>query len=255
MAHKAPVQVMTDEDGSSDEPGVAAVNRALSILDAFTEDAPMLTLTQLSQRTGLYKSTILRLMQSLESYGYIHRLNSGVYMLGPSPIRLAALATKALHPAELIMPVLRELVQATSESASFYVRSGTMRLCSFRVDSPRAVRDHVQVGELLPLDKGAAGHVLVEFERFASDADTLSIDRLIRITRGERDVETAAVACPVFGEKNILQGALSLSGPITRFGHAEVATMIPALIAAARTLTIRFKGNPSLFSSANETFG
>ena len=147
---------MPDEDGNPEEPGVAAVNRALSILDAFTEDASMLTLAQLSQRTGLYKSTILRLMQSLESYGYIHKLASGLYMLGPSPIRLAAIATKALHPAELVMPVLRELVQATSESASFYVRSGAMRLCSFRVDSPRAVRDHVQVGALLPVPRPTA---------------------------------------------------------------------------------------------------
>ena len=230
-----------------DEVGVAAVNRALAILDSFGEDASVLTLAQLSQKTGLYKSTILRLLQSLEAYGYVYRTNNGSYILGPTPVRLAALATKALHPAELVMPVLRELVQLTSESASFYVRSGSMRLCAYRVDSPRSIRDHVQIGQLLPLDRGAGGRVLLDFEKFLHAGTPRPAHLLIRITRGERDSETAAIACPVFGADNKLEGALSLSGPINRFTDAAIKQMTPHLIAEAKKLTTSFLGDATIF--------
>ena len=45
--------------------GVAAVDRALSILDALTDDK--VSLADLSKRTDLYKSTVLRLLKSLET--------------------------------------------------------------------------------------------------------------------------------------------------------------------------------------------
>lgn len=234
----------------ADEVGVAAVNRALAILDSFSEEPALLSLAQISQRTGLYKSTILRLLQSLEAFDYVRRLENGSYALGSAPIRLGALARKGLHPAELVMPVLRDLVQATSESASFYVRSGDMRLCAYRVDSPRSVRDNVQVGQLIPLNKGAGGHVLREFESVSRAGIERGAKRLVHLTRGERDSETAAIACPVFGPEMKLEGALSISGPINRFDDKAVKRMTPALINAARGLTESFFGDISLFKSA-----
>lgn len=248
------LQRTADDDTTSpsamEDVGVAAVNRALAILDTFSEEAPVLTLAQLSQKTGMYKSTILRLLQSLDAYGYVNRLDGGAYVLGPKPVRLAGLATKSLHPAEVVMPVLRELVQAAGESASFYVRSGTQRLCAYRVDSPRSVRDNVQVGQLLPLDKGAAGRVLMDFEHRADAGAQANAAMLVRISRGERDPETAALACPVFGADNRLQGAVTLSGPLTRFGENETRAMVSPLIAAALKLTVGFMGDAGIFANA-----
>ncbi len=64
----------------SDEGGVAAVERALSILDALTDEK--ITLAELSKRTDLYKSTVLRLAKSLERFGYVFRDDDGCYRLG-----------------------------------------------------------------------------------------------------------------------------------------------------------------------------
>lgn len=230
--------------------GVAAVNRALSILDSFSADLAVLTLAQISKRTGMYKSTILRLLQSLERYGYVRRIDGGAYVLGATPTRLAALATKSLHPAELVMPVLRRLVEATSESASFYVRAGDMRLCAYRVDSPRTVRDHIQVGQLLPLVKGAGGRVLRQFDGLAAEAVVKAASQFVKVTRGERDAETAAVACPVFGPGAHLEGALSVSGPIHRFDDKTVARIRRHLVEGARELTRNFHGDTTLYAGA-----
>ena len=230
--------------------GVAAVNRAFSILDSFSADLTVLTLAQISKRTGLYKSTILRLLQSLERYGYVRRIDSGSYVLGATPTRLAALATNSLHPAELVMPVLRGLVEATSESASFYVRAGDMRLCAYRVDSPRTVRDHIQVGQLIPLAKGAGGRVLRQFNGLTAGEIANAASEFVKVTRGERDAETAAVACPVFGPGGHLEGALTVSGPIHRFDAKAIARIRRHLVSGARELTKNFHGDTAPYAGA-----
>ena len=75
----------------ADDSGVSAVERALSLLDAFNELDYALTLADLARRTGLYKSTILRLAESLQRMGYLKRLADGSFQLGAAPLRLGAI--------------------------------------------------------------------------------------------------------------------------------------------------------------------
>ena len=70
------------EDPSRAEEGFAAVDHALSILDAFADTHSKLSLAEISKRTGLYKSTVLRLTKSLEKYRYMRRSENGAYRLG-----------------------------------------------------------------------------------------------------------------------------------------------------------------------------
>src|SRR5476649_2539979 len=79
----------TDPSKQPADGGVAAVDRAFAILGAFDVDRGSLTLAEIARRTGLYKSTILRLMTSLEKAGFIRRLVDGQYAVGPEPLRLA----------------------------------------------------------------------------------------------------------------------------------------------------------------------
>ena len=92
----------------SDEGGVAAVDRALSILDALTDDK--VTLAELAKRTGLYKSTVLRLLKSLERFGYVFRSADGSYRLGSKVLTLGALYQRHYRTSEIVPPVLERLV-------------------------------------------------------------------------------------------------------------------------------------------------
>lgn len=243
-------------DLQDDSPaGVAAVNRALALLAAFSKEHPSFTLTQLAESTGLYKSTVLRLAESLELHGYLVRSAAGIFTLGPTPMRLAALYRSNLHPAEVVMPILRELMQATSESAALYVRAGDKRLCAYRVTSSRAISDNVQQGELLSLEKGAGGHVLMAFSGETGMQYEKIRRQMIAITLGERDSETAAIACPVFGVDQKLEGALSLSGPIQRFRPSDIKRMSPSLVMAARAMTAGLGGDVDVYESGGGCAG
>ncbi|AEI82961.1 transcriptional regulator IclR family (plasmid) [Cupriavidus necator N-1] len=235
------------EPAGEDEVGVAAVNRALSLLDTFSKEQLSFTLAQMAERTGLYKSTILRLAESLEAYGYLRRGEGSVFTLGPTPFRLATLYQRNLHPAELVMPVLRNLVELTEESATFYVISGDKRLCAYRANSPLAITDNVQAGEMRPLERGAGGKVLLAFVgRQGPEFDTIR-EEMFSLSRGELYEGIVSLASPVFGSADKLEGAISISGPATRLGKEAIARIKPHLFRASQHLTELFGGDGSRY--------
>lgn len=219
--------------------GVEAVDRALSIVSCFGDGDRHLDLAEIARRTGLYKSTILRLAVSIERAGYIVRHADRSFTLGPEVMRLGALYQGGFRLEPLVRPVLAALAAKTFESVSFYRREGDQRVCLFRQDSEHPIRDHIREGDILPLRIGAGGHVLTQFGApgLADAERRLLLSRLPFVSRGERDAETAAMAVPVFGAHGTLAGALSLSGTVTRFSDTYVANMAPVLIEAGKDLS------------------
>jgi len=145
MPRKAQTESMSDRDAAPG--GAAAVDRALSLLGAFRPGDEALSLAQFAERTQLYKSTVLRLLASLEHARLIRRQDDGRYALGSEIARLHGLYAAAQSLDRIVLPVLRALVAATGESAAYHVRqpqgTGWVRLCQFRVDSPQVVRDQI----------------------------------------------------------------------------------------------------------------
>ena len=122
-----------------------------------------LTLAELAARTGLYKSTLLRLAGSLIQHRLLLRLDDGRYQLGSATFMLGALYQRSLNLGDILVPLMRELAEISGESVSFYVRDEAVRVCLHRVDSTHAVRFHVREGDVLPLESGSGGLALLAF--------------------------------------------------------------------------------------------
>ena len=216
-----------------DTQAVAAVERALAILGAFREGEAAVTLAELAARTGFYKSTLLRLLGTLEAGRCVERAPDGRWALGPMLFRLGALYASA-HPVDRHLPAaLAGLARDSGETASFWVRHGAQRLCRARVRGASPIRDDLAEGDLLPLPLGAGGRVL-------SAADPRALGTVA--TFGERNRETAAVACAVFGAGGALAGALGISGPRDRIAAREAAHR-DLVARAAADLTRRLGGD------------
>jgi DNA-binding IclR family transcriptional regulator len=215
--------------------GVAAAERAMAVLTAFRRGDRTLGLTELAARTGLVKSTILRLAVSLTKFGLLVRLPDGSYQLGAEVLRLGSAYQGALELEQHVMPVLEELVEKTEESASFYVRRGNRRLCLYRVDSPHRLRLFIQPGEMLPMDQSAIASVLRSFREWPLPA--AAAVELPVYSAGATDPHTAALAMPVFGADARLVGALAVSGPVPRLTPARAQEIKGVLAAAAWGLT------------------
>jgi len=234
MPRKAQYESVSDRDAAPG--GAAAVDRALSLMQAFQPGDKALPLSEFALRTGLYKSTVLRLLASLEHANLIRKTVDGRYAIGPEVARLHALYAASFSLEDVVMPVLHDLVVATGESAAYHVRQrqgdAWVRLCMYRVDSPHVVRDHVKAGDLLPMDRGAGARVLAAFSPEETGAEVSRKDRALHqkivaqgyaAMIGDRSIELAGVSAPVFHADGTLAGAVTLTVPAHRYKSAHIA--------------------------------
>jgi DNA-binding IclR family transcriptional regulator len=213
--------------------GVASVDRALSLLAMFTGTSPVLSLSELAGRTQQYKSTVLRLLASLEHAHLVLRQEDGRFSLGSGIARLHAVYAASFSLADVVLPSLQELVQITRESAGFHVRQGDRDLCLSRVDSPHSVRDHTRPGDFTALDRSAVGPLLQAYAGAAGTRAARIRREQMCVTDGDIVPELAGISAPVFGAAGEFIGAIVLSMPSNR----KQATHADAVARAARAVT------------------
>jgi len=241
---------MTSEQPKDVEPsspaaegGVAAVDRAFSILTAFDIDQSSLSLAEIARRTGLYKSTILRIITSLEFAGFVRRLPDGNYAVGPEPLRLAQIYQTSFRLRDVIYPILESITEESGETSSFYVLDNGSRVVLFRVEPKRAVRFSIHEGARFSLQAGASGKVLRAFSKLQDPALAQERNQFWAASSGERDPETASVSVPVFAVGYEFKGALTLSGPAERFNKQQMDAAIAMLLRNAAIATSALGGN------------
>ena len=145
-----------------------------------------------------------------------------MYVLGPAIASLNAAYQNQQSLETVVTPILESLMKSTHESAAFHVRQGDMRLCLFRVDSKQALRDHIQVGDLLPIDKGAGGKVLRAFEGAAGKVFSQIRDDMVLAVSGDRVKEISGISAPVFNAEGLI-GVITLTMPTYRFNPKQTA--------------------------------
>lgn len=239
MPRKAQTESIADADAAPG--GAAAVDRAISLLAAFRAGDKALTLGMLAERTRLYKSTVLRLLASLEHGRLVQKLEDGRYALGAEVARLHAVYAASFSLEHVVLPVLRTLVETTGESAAYHVPQGAGRLCLYRIDSPHPIRDHIRAGDLLPAGRGSGGRVLSAFSAMPQapgDAEEQLLHARIRqqgyyAAAGDRLADVAGISAPVFRADGALAAAVTLTMPASRYSDAH----IPAVLRAAARLS------------------
>ena len=224
------------------EDTIRAVDRALDVLQAFSSRDGALTLTEIAKRTKLNKSTVLRLLATLENRRFIVRLTTGNYRIGPALARLGGVFHATLQLDEQVIPALQRLALATGESSAYFVPDGDGRRCQFRVDSQHAVRDQLRVGDVVPLGPGSYGRILTTFTPLGNRTPDACP---VIVSVGERDAQMASIAAPVFGAEQALIGAIGISMPAFRFDAANLVATVPALLGEAIELTELLGGDPS----------
>ncbi len=228
------------------EGGVIAVTRALHVMEAFRIGERQLSLAELSRRTKLHNTTVLRLARTLALSDFMVQNEDGTWRLGPASGWLGARYQAGFDINNVVEPTLRELSQATQESASFYVREGDERACIARVEGPQSVRHHVRIGMRLPLKLGAPGRVILAFSGERGAVYEEIRRRGYHISLGEREPQVSSVAAPVFGLNWRLLGSMCISGPSARLGPKALEAHARTVMDAANRLSYALAGERSV---------
>jgi DNA-binding IclR family transcriptional regulator len=233
---------------TSEKGGVTAVARALCIMEAFAVGESTLSLSELSRRVGMHKTTALRLARTLALSQYMVQTEDSQWRLGPAAGWLGARYQSGFDVNNVVEPALHQLVKDTGESASFYVREGDIRSCVARVEGPQSVRHNVRVGERLPLDRGAPGRVILAFSGASGEPYQTIRERGYHVSVGEREAEVASVAAPVF-DVHLGPGLTTDKGEARKARQGCRPRGQPALICAGRQPVDRDAGRSIALAS------
>ncbi|WP_320783272.1 IclR family transcriptional regulator [Streptomyces sp. CRN 30] len=226
--------------------GIRAVNRAWQVLRAFTPERMSLTLADLVRETGLPRTTVLRLVETLVGEGLVESGADGRIRVGTSLIAFAAFADTAWTVPAASLARMRALAAETGETVSLYVRQGTRRVVVGQAPSPNTLRHVVEPGDALTMARGSAAYVLLSLEppqerdRLIAEiaaAESGGDDAALRagtlaaaergwcVTHGEREPGNSGLAVPVPfppGAAPARRPVLAVGGPTVRFTEDRI---------------------------------
>lgn len=151
---------MSDDD--SDRYTVPGLERGLRILLEFSRDEPTLSAPELARRLGVPRSTVFRLLVTLEKMGFIERTPDGrSHRLGLAVLRLGFEHLASQGIVELGRPLLDALRDQSGYSASLVVRDARDVVYIYRAAPRSPFASTVSVGTRLPAHATVLGHVLL----------------------------------------------------------------------------------------------
>jgi DNA-binding IclR family transcriptional regulator len=237
-----------------------SLQRAVAILRQFSESEPTLTVSEISRRLGIHKSTVSRILGTLLEDGMVwHNPETGRYSPGMTLVEMAGVALGQIDVRAAAMPHMERLAAETNETISVAVLRDRDAVTVAHLPSTHSIRHVLWIGRRLPLRTTAAGMALLAAmnargeewrsligkageELPAESVATLKGD-LTSIARrgfaeetGDFETGTAAIAAPVLDDTGTVIAAISISGPGARFDAETRSAVTPLLIESAKAI-------------------
>lgn len=245
---------------------IQSVAHALDILEQFHDNVDELGVTELRKNLRLRKHNAFRLLATLEYRNYIE-LNRATnrYRLGIKTFQLGQLVAKKMKLHSQSMPILKSLTEICNETCYLGVLKGSNVVYLDTVESSLPVRIVPKVGTMLPVHCTAAGKVLLanliereqwgaiplpdirqytpntitDMEHLLKQLETITVQGYA-LEDEEMDPGVRGVAAPIRDYTKHVVGALSISGPVTRFSDTRIQNeLVPMVKQAAEEISIR----------------
>jgi len=240
-------------------PRLLVLAKAWSVLDAFSDGRPELSMADLVSRTGLPPSTCVRLVRNLAHDGVLER-NGERYRIGLAIVRWAGRALRGRSLVEVAGPMLEWLRDRTGESALLCVRDGRFVVVVASASSTQEILRQVRLGEVLPLHAGSIGKTFLAFdpdawealrgvklrlftERTVTSRSALHehVEEVRRrgyaISSEERNNGAAGVTAPVLDAQGRQVGSIGITGPVSRLTAETLERFAPLVMGASRRIT------------------
>jgi IclR family transcriptional regulator, acetate operon repressor len=221
--------------------GTQAIERAAQLLVRVVESADPPSIGELSEGSGLPKSTTSRLVSALERQGLVQRLGDrGRLRPGPVLLRYASRdASQTL--VELAAPSLRRLADASGETINLAVPGpdGVEHLA--QEDTAHFVGVTDWVGRRVPFELAANGKCFLVFGGAGHAQSTEIRAKGYATSIDELEVGLTAIAAPVLGANATAIAALSISGPTSRL-RPRIDELAPLLKTEANSLSLQLRG-------------
>lgn len=176
---------MTTTDDKTKRYNVPGLERGLAILSAFTRDTPELGAPELISMLDLPRSTVFRLLQTLESHGYLVRTRDGrTYRLGSAVLRMGFEYLASQSVVEVGRPLVERLSRNTGLPAHLVIRDGRSVVYAVCAKPRSALVGTVTVGTRLPAHATVFGRILLG-EHDQAELHALFVDDIFEHKTGQ----------------------------------------------------------------------
>lgn len=235
----------------------------LHVLEAFSIDQPVLGVTEIARRVSLHKSTVSRILATLEQAGYVEREDAGGrFRLGLGLIALAGPLLADLDVRRVAQSSLRQLTERTGETSALMVWNGHEAVVVEQVPSPKQVKHTATIGTRYDTYESSSVKV------FLADLPLAEVDRLFErrllagtydehalgsyvaeleqvrehgyaLNDGRTSVEEVGVAAPIRDHRGKVVAAALLSAPRFRVPPALLEVLARDVAECAREVSAR----------------
>ncbi|MBN6885513.1 IclR family transcriptional regulator, KDG regulon repressor [Cytobacillus horneckiae] len=258
-----------DNDKFKKNYSMQTLHRAFQILRSFSVENKTLSLTELHTRTGLSKSSLQRLLNTMVFEGMLHKNDeTKKYQLGLELLFLGNLVEKNTSLLSIALPVMEEIRVNTGENISLNVIENQKRKCIENLSSSYELQTMIYVGQESPLYAGASAKVLLAFYPMQSQKeyiDRTSLDQLAENTivnkiklhdelvaireqgyafsNGERVKGAVSISAPIFNPFNEILASISITIPSPRYEEYDEQTLVRLLTNGGLAITNKLRAN------------
>ena len=251
---------------------IKVLNKTFSILEILLQHDSAMNMTEISEKLGLYPSTIHRILDTLKHWGYVEQdPNTQKYQLG---LKLLELGMAKLHQMDLAReatPYLKELVKQCNETVHLGVLEEGEVLYLAKEESSQTIRMISYVGKRAPLHCTALGKVLLAYmsekerkkiledkgfprltEKTITDKRKLEKElgevkeQNFALDREENEKDVCCIASPIRNYQGKVIAAISISSPIFRINKNVQNIIKDALLETSKKISKRLGYNGKL---------
>lgn len=227
---------------------VQSVERSLSILEVLSDYSEGLGVTDISEKVGLHKSTVYRLLSTLMHRDYVtqdeetnkYRITFKLYELGSKKLRkMDILSASKLYS--------KKLMESVNEVVHIVVREGNRIVYIDKVEADNTIRMASSIGKRSPMYCTSVGKAILAYlpveeveevwnnsriERYTLNTKTRLEDlkkelEIVRekgyaIDNEENEPGVRCVGAPIFNRFGEIEGAISVSGPTIRMTDEKI---------------------------------
>jgi len=212
------------------------VVRSLEILNLFI-DYPELTFQEIIELSGMPKTSVYRMLMSLEEIGFLEKGSDAKYRLGLIFLKFGSLVSSRLDIRTIAHPIMKELHEDVEEAINLIVCQGDQAVYIDKIDLKQKVRLYTAIGRKSPLYAGACSRIILSFmsdddihdylrrtelQQYASGTITdkhklyQSIERARKegytLSCSELEDHTCAIAAPIFNHEGEVIAGISIAG-------------------------------------------
>jgi len=253
---------------------IRSIERAFAVLQAFTVEKPMLTLDELSLHTRLPRSTVYRILCTLEGIGVVKfDQNSSRYKLGLRLFDFMGLLTSAIDVTQEAEEILNNLNKSTSQTVCMAVKDETEIVCVYGKENNFGLKYSSFMGERRPYLYGVLGPILLAFEPedqierilnipipqstpyTVTDKDQIR-QRLQKIKKeyifvesDETSIGVTGIGAPIFNAKEEVIAAIGVIGPTAQLMNDELTRIKHLTFEAAEKISMQMGYQGKAFKS------